>query len=389
MTSLKLLNQGSYGCVYRPGITCKGNPQSMKFITKLEVDKNSSENEYNIGTYIRENIPLSNTMFAPILDLCPISISKIDDDTIKECDVIQKQETSSLYSNKIRYVGKDSLEVYLYNRLKKYKSFISQLLETHLYLINSFSKLIEAGVVHYDVKENNIIYDAAQHVPIIIDFGLSFVVDKLKTDDDYKNAFYVFATDYPPWCLEIVLISYIVQEKYFNSGENSSWMNTVIDVNLLLDVVDDFYKNNIAVSVISEYQKFMIAASKKKWRNYIVKNFSKKKGKFIVESLMQSWDTWDNYALCVIYLFFIEKTFPKQLEPYLQILIEYILGLPNERIPIGDFYNKIYSLVDMHFENLPTLDHGRYVEKYKTQVVHNSRLENNIYTMFFGKANTK
>ena len=389
MTSLKLLNQGSYGCVYRPGITCKGNPQSMKFITKLEVDKNSSENEYNIGTYIRENIPLSNTMFAPILDLCPISISKIDDDTIKECDVIQKQETSSLYSNKIRYVGKDSLEVYLYNRLKKYKSFISQLLETHLYLINSFSKLIEAGVVHYDVKENNIIYDPAQHVPIIIDFGLSFVVDKLKTDDDYKNAFYVFATDYPPWCLEIVLISYIVQEKYFNSGENSSWMNTVIDVNLLLDVVDDFYKNNIAVSVISEYQKFMIAASKKKWRNYIVKNFSKKKGKFIVESLMQSWDTWDNYALCVIYLFFIEKTFPKQLEPYLQILIEYILGLPNERIPIGDFYNKIYSLVDMHFENLPTLDHGRYVEKYKTQVVHNSRLEDNIYTMFFGKANTK
>jgi hypothetical protein len=133
----------------------------------------------------------------------------------------------------------------------------------------------------------------------------------------------------------------------------------------------------------------MIAASKKKWRNYIVKNFSKKKGKFIVESLMQSWDTWDNYALCVIYLFFIEKTFPKQLEPYLQILIEYILGLPNERIPIGDFYNKIYSLVDMHFEDLPTLDHGRYVEKYKTQVVHNSRLEDNIYTMFFGKANTK
>ena len=383
---MRLLNQGSYGCAYRPGITCKGNKQSVKFITKLQVDKDSSENEYHIGTYIRKNIPLSNTMFAPILDLCPISISKINDDSIEECDVIKKQENPSLFSNKIRYVGKDSLEVYLYNRLKKYKSFISQLLETHLYLINSFSKLVEAGIVHYDVKENNIIYDPTQHVPIIIDFGLSFIINNLKTDMDYKSAFYVFATDYPPWCLEIVLISYIVQQKYLQKkSETSSWMETVIDVKLLLNVVDDFYKNNNSMIVISDYQKSITDSSKKKWRNYITKNFSKKKGKFIVESLMQSWDTWDNYALCVIYLFFIEKTFSKVLEPYLQILVEYISVLPHERMSIGDFYNKIYTLVDMHFEDLPTIDHGKYIEKYKTQVDHNSRLENAIYTLFFGK----
>ena len=157
------------------------------------------------------------------------------------------------------------------------------------------------------------------------------------------------------------------------------------DVKLLLNVVDDFYKNNNSMIVISDYQKSITDSSKKKWRNYITKNFSKKKGKFIVESLMQSWDTWDNYALCVIYLFFIEKTFSKVLEPYLQILVEYISVLPHERMSIGDFYNKIYTLVDMHFEDLPTIDHGKYIEKYKTQVDHNSRLENAIYTLFFGK----
>ncbi|NBU90765.1 MAG: hypothetical protein EBS12_04880 [Flavobacteriia bacterium] len=41
--------------------------------------------------------------------------------------------------------------------------------------------MIHHKIVHYDIKENNIIYDDVQHLPIIIDFGLSFRIDLLKT----------------------------------------------------------------------------------------------------------------------------------------------------------------------------------------------------------------
>ena len=196
-------------------------------------------------------------------------VSKIEKDSIKECSLIEDTD-DILYSTKIRYVGKQSLEPYLFSFIDNSSFFIKQLFETHIYLTNSIEKLIHSKIVHYDIKENNILYDNNQYLPIIIDFGLSFRIDLLDTDVRYENAFYVFVSTCTWWCLEIAIISFIVCKEYNpeSASASSSWMNDSIPISYLLNIVEDYYSNNVNMILISTYWKKEVDISKKKWRDF-------------------------------------------------------------------------------------------------------------------------
>ena len=50
-----LLSQGGFGCVYYPGIDCKGSVlTNKKFASKLQVKNSSSDNEIAIGNEIKK-----------------------------------------------------------------------------------------------------------------------------------------------------------------------------------------------------------------------------------------------------------------------------------------------------------------------------------------------
>ena len=50
------LGQGSYGCVYYPGIDCKGKKNTKKTVTKVQEINFYSKNEKIIGFFIKKNI---------------------------------------------------------------------------------------------------------------------------------------------------------------------------------------------------------------------------------------------------------------------------------------------------------------------------------------------
>ena len=52
----EFLGEGSYGCVYYPGITCKGKKNKKNLITKIQEINFYSDNEKNNGKYIKANI---------------------------------------------------------------------------------------------------------------------------------------------------------------------------------------------------------------------------------------------------------------------------------------------------------------------------------------------
>ena len=58
--SNKFLGEGSYGCVYYPGIDCKGKKNKKKTITKIQEINFYSENEKNIGKYIKKILKITN-----------------------------------------------------------------------------------------------------------------------------------------------------------------------------------------------------------------------------------------------------------------------------------------------------------------------------------------
>lgn len=390
---IAFLSQGAYGCIFHPGFTCKGKIQSKKYVTKIQLKPNDAEKELEISEYIRKKIRLFRTMFAPIINYCPIQISKIKKDTIQECDLIE-DDHKILYSNKIKYVGNKSLEPYLYSCLQQkddHSFFISQLFETHIYLCNSIFKLINIHVVHYDLKENNILYDDIQHLPIIIDFGLSFRMDLLNFEEKntYENAFYVFVTKVSWWCLETTIISYITNEEYNYIDNyvkekekiNDSWIEHIFNVKELLNIVEDYYKYNENIKTISVYWKKKVEISKQKWITYIKKTFQNKTGRFIVENLKQNWETWDLFSISYMYLSFLQNLCMYCLKDYQDFLVDYILDLPFERIT-KENYRKNIVFFSEKYEDIENIefDKKKYVENSQKNDLHVSEIESILYS---------
>ena len=114
--------------------------------TKLQRKKKTSENETVLGKTIQK-IPNYEDYFAPIIESCEISLTSVDDNEITKCDFVEKDkleqqknyeetlaildETSnkkqkpnpmtplSYETNKIRYIGKDTLLDYFLDTFKK------------------------------------------------------------------------------------------------------------------------------------------------------------------------------------------------------------------------------------------------------------------------------
>jgi len=360
--------EGAYGCVFGPGMNCLGEKEDSKFITKIQMYEETSLNEIIISkfmeTVIKPEIPFYEDMFAPIITSCILDLGKVENETIKKCEVVQKKKndaTKKFVSNKIRYVGKYTLEPFLKLELSENKNVFHKLFfQSHLYLLNSLFVLSNYNIIHYDLKQNNISIDETKRIPIIIDFGLSFRFDDLITDFDYEQYFYIYYDKYPPWCLEINIISFIVQEfkdlKDFKKNEKkekdkkgkkekkekkSIWKTAIIDYRHLIDIVTHHFKNNY---VVLNFNRATIDNAEKKWIEYITKEFQNKTGEFIVRELMKSWKSWDNYSLCVIFFSLFRSFFSvndKKYNSYLNLLIDAILSVPLDRDECMDTTTKL------------------------------------------------
>ena len=54
-SGVDLINQGSYGCIFRPGFTCKGVPtNTKKYISKIQKSASTSKKETRIGKRIKQ-----------------------------------------------------------------------------------------------------------------------------------------------------------------------------------------------------------------------------------------------------------------------------------------------------------------------------------------------
>jgi hypothetical protein len=357
----EFFKEGSFGCIFRPGMNCLGETENLKYITKIQMNEDTSENEIQIGTFmetiIRKDIPFYEDMFAPIIKSCIIdNIGIIKKDIIQKCGIIQKYKndaTKKFVSNKIRYVGKYTLEPFLKleinnNRQMFYKHFF----QTYIYLLNSLTVLSNYNIIHYDLKQNNISIDKSKRIPIIIDFGLSFRFNDLITDFDYEKYFYIYYDKYSPWCLEIMIISFIVKEfknaeelhesirvsirkdyiknKQNKKNEKSQWKTSIINIKHLRDIINHFFENNYVILEIKN--KTILEQSKKNWIQFVEKELQNKTGEFIVRFLMKSWKTWDNYSLSVIYFFLFRSFISKNtFIPFYDLLINNILSTPFDR----------------------------------------------------------
>ena len=293
----KLLAEGGYGCVFIPGINCNGSIMpNKKYISKIQRFDDSAKNEIEIGRIV-QNIGGFEDHFSPVLKFCNIDIAKVKDKEISKCTILKKKATKKFIVMKLRYIEGNDFMDYLINQ-KNSVQLVSNIILSYNHLLKSVSMLIEKQILHYDLKGTNILFDMEKETPILIDFGLSVQISNIDFDDNLqtlmnnlKNIFYVYAPEYSIWSLEIHYLSYILHK------------NKEPTVMELTDIAEKYVMENKALNknfspwFLKKYKEKCIKQLKK----YNEIDYMKR-----IKYLFNYWETFDNYALSIMYLRFLK-----------------------------------------------------------------------------------
>ena len=360
MDGSTLLNQGGYGCVYHPAIRCDDNKNnqlikknSNHYISKIQFNDKSSKNEIEIGKLIK-NINNYNNFFAPIVSSCSIDINRIDKDLQdvygEKCAIYEKEKRKNLpfIMLSIPFIKDGNFNRNIVNSKKSF-SFIS-LIDSYKHLLNALLLLNHTGIIHYDLKSDNVLFNKIKNQPIIIDFGLSIDFNQVKKLLGYgkrtvnnipptaeklmRDKFYVFAPDYYLWCIEIHVICYLLDDR----------KNVINDDSIKL-ICSEYVKTNKAFIMFDNSFKEQYTKSCEKFLSQY-NGHSRDK---IIISLLEFHETWDNFSLSIMYLKLLFSTFKFQTSGvilfFYKILLHNINPNPRKRLSIND---TIISLFDLY-----------------------------------------
>jgi len=230
--------------------------------------------------------------------------------------------------------------------------FIKKLTQTYRYLFKSI-QLLQKGpsseniITHYDLKNQNIIYDKKKGIPIIIDFGISFNKKNLFEFTHPKELCKIFYTFYKAfwWCLDIIIISYIMcvkikPEHFTNITEfddiiKKNYETGIVNVDELKRICDDFIDKNVIFKEIENLKGSYIDFRKRvkdQWYSYI-ESFEGKVWRDIISDLSKRYIYWDIYSISITYLEYL-----------------YIFGFLNGDYEIPVFVDEI--ITNLHISDL-------------------------------------
>jgi hypothetical protein len=344
----QIISEGTYGCAVYPGVKCDNTTEGPNYLTKVQLDGPTLQNENRIGQAIIEKYGNRHILFyAPILASCNIEAGEIQNDEIKKCKIMQQPDattqqpqpqTQTYVNSKIRYIGKTTLNTQfktLAQSPQQTATTTAKIVDLYLYLTKSIQMLLDIDIVHFDIKDNNIMYDHSHHVPILIDFGLS---RKMPLAFDESAQFFQTYDKYIIWPTEIFLISQISKKP---SSEILTEQTTQELIDLCMTNIDHpegiYKKITLFDTAEIETYKTNIQTFLKTYTGYSYNDLHDK--------LMETHKTWDLYSTSATFLFLIHTYFrdntANELKPYIDIFKTHILASPLERESVQETESKI------------------------------------------------
>ena len=241
----------------------------------------------------------------------------------------------------------DSRElIYLKNYLKTLsssKKYIYMMIEIYKALLKSVQLLVDSQVVHNHLSFDSLMVDALGN-PVIANFAYSLNVRvRVRVRDAADNMEYIrpFFTEYDPtyleWPLELHLLSYLLTNK----------LNSLSLLNIETVITDVIKHHSILNTFGSKFVSSFVEEAKKYFYKYINQSVA-----YIVTDIFRYFDTWDNYALSILYLRIcigIHRSIQVQnkfIILFMKLLVCNIHLDPSQRHSIVETTNKWNGLLD-------------------------------------------
>ena len=327
----ELLSQGGFGCIFYPGITCSGKTkEDIDSVSKLETIDFNSTNEINIGSIIK-TIPNYNLFFLPVISACSISLGNIDKNLIDQCKII-KSNIEEYHLLELPYLKNISFMKLFSDSSRTNRHHFLTFIETYQYITMSIGALIEKDIIHFDIKEENILYSIKFENPILIDFGLSIPIKELNSTT-FSKYFYTYSPHYYLWPLEVHVINYLLYK-----GD--------LTTDSIKNIVEEYISTNAGLINFSKEFKDSYANSGINFLNQYIKM----EKMAVISEIIKFGNTWDLYALSIMYLNFIKLLFKDGfvnsplIIAFSKILVQNIHPDPSKRLSVTDTRKKYYDI---------------------------------------------
>ena len=250
-----VVGEGSYGCVHKPSIHCKTPPKPgfdyKKYVSKIMKTKNAQD-ELDEFVVIKKIDPKDEYHLGePILCKPNLDEANVKED-IKRCKHLKMddiQANPDNYSLLVLKFGGPDLKALCNKYLVKYLEKDKELrtdkfwLEAH-HLIKGLKFFRDNGIIHNDIKPQNILFDSTDGKMKYIDFGLmrtkKEVIDSSRNNTNYLG---IYHWSYPFDC------GFMNKDQYDKYKQSTSAKRTSLKNELSELIVSDSKVNTLKLPI--------------------------------------------------------------------------------------------------------------------------------------------
>lgn len=342
-------NKNNYGIFYN---VPKTNEENLKEKEKEKISQLNIIHKYvscNFFTlneinnikkiYLLENYDKKYYIINSVEELQITNFSD-DDKYIVSGKIIQEDEKILL-----NYERKEIMYLNTYLKaLSCSRKYILDIINFYRILLDSIHLLVQNDLVHNNINFKTIMIDDKCR-PLISDFSLSIPTNKEDIGEFIKHFIIEYNPKFLQWPMEFHILSYMLTNKL------QSLSNYNIEI-----VIDDVTNEN---QIIQNFGKEFVSSYSSEAKDYF-KKYSNKKYECIIKDILDYSNTWDNYALSVMFLRIligihkytssiitdINKKNNKFIILFMKLLVGNINSVPFKRLSIQDTTNKFKILLD-------------------------------------------
>ena len=171
--------------------------------------------------------------------------------------------------------------------LSSQKKYILNIIDFYKYLLLSIDLLVKNQIVHNNINIDSIVID--NDYPLISNFSLSIDISRIYNGDEQyiKHFIIAYEPSYLEWPLEFHILSYLLTNK-LNS------LSSYNIENIVCNVIDNH-------NILKTFGDSLVSSYKLEAFNYF-KKYVNRTYDYILCDVLQYYDTWDNYALSIMFL---------------------------------------------------------------------------------------
>jgi serine/threonine protein kinase len=373
-----VIGEGTYGCVHKPSLKCDTN-KKIFYKNKISKIMTSQEADTELAEYDRiEHIDMGHNLYLGVPEKCKVAPTPENMTAIRKCKngkkFLTKMDTLSLLLledggvNLVTFADQVATWQTTAENTRKIELFW---IEAHRLLVG-LKAFLDNGIIHHDLKPQNIVYNESTNRLNFIDFGLMTTKDKL-VDKSAKSTNYLAKYHWSfPFEIEFLNQNVFTRIATKSDAVITKYYDTLVD-NIKKDIHSDityafrtFFTYVIAKQAAKPAHEAIVASFLTDFYQTLM--YELKPGKYD-EVLNKSLDTIDIYgtgmALMYVLINSSDLIDVLLLEKLVLLFQRMVTADLSSRITIGPLINEYEDILfdcqlldkyNKHFENNQLVD---------------------------------